>query len=152
DECGRLRRDGTCPDFRYDESGRLVEAKVQYRYDGRGRLQSQGETRISYADGPMATGLDGPSGSVAFAYDALGRRTERHGPEGISRYHYNLFGQLCKVDLPDGETIEYLYDGFGRLFGRRTSTQTSFYITGINGNRLVETDEQGRPVWSYLWA
>lgn len=172
DERGRLARVGA---YRaaYDEGGRLVrlarEGDAQpftftyaFTYDAQGRLLARSDAHrqvvYGYEDGgdeadgpPIRRATDDRGHVLRFEADPVGRRTARHGPEGCTAYAYNLLGLLAQVDLPDGSTIRYLYDGFGRLVGRVYNGVPTYYILDLDGRRLAEADDQGEIVCSYLW-
>lgn len=146
----------------YDSAGRLVElasdnAGHTFRYDDQGRLHERkdagGQRVFAYSTGPQVCSYTDEAGqTVQFEYDAVGRRVARHGPEGATRYSYNLLGLLECLQLPGGVTIRYLYDGFGRLVGRTEDEVTTYYIVDLDGHRLAEADGQGRVVATYLWV
>src|SRR5690606_12775703 len=157
----------------YDEGGRLVrlarEGDAQpftftyaFTYDAQGRLLARSDAHrqvvYGYEDGgdeadgpPIRRATDDRGHVLRFEADPVGRRTARHGPEGCTAYAYNLLGLLAQVDLPDGSTIRYLYDGFGRLVGRVYNGVPTYYILDLDGRRLAEADDQGEIVCSYLW-
>jgi YD repeat-containing protein len=147
DEQGRVAR---IADYHatYDASGRLQRWNDrEYAYDDAGRLVRTGDVELAYGSAPMVL----CAGAVRFEYDALGRRSRRHDRAGTTRYAYNLFGQIAEVVLPDGGRVEYVYDGFGRLVARAVNGVTTYFVCGIDGERLAEAAADGRIIWSYLW-
>ena len=158
---GRLTRTGSHR-FGYDGDGRLVASvagprSYRFAYDGDGRLierRGPGGRRchLLYDGRPTVARVE-PVGraAVSFRYDALGRRSERHGPDGVTRYGYDLLGLLDRVELPDGDVVRYAYDGFGRLVAREDRDGSTYYITGMEGERLAEAGPDGRVRVSYLW-
>jgi YD repeat-containing protein len=136
----------------YDEQGRLTSWRdLVLGYDDEGRLRRRGGARLSYGEGPAATGAATDGGQLAFDVDVLGRRVARHGPDETTRYSYDLFDRLVGVDLPDGGTIRYVYDGFGRLVAREHDGRAEYYAVGIDGHRLARVDADGTVTDSYLW-
>jgi YD repeat-containing protein len=122
--------------YAYDEAGRLVEIRAESE-----------TTRLEYDEGPMVR----RAGAVAFAYDGCGRRVARTDADGMTRYRYNMFGQLAEVECADGRLVRYLYDGFGRLVARTADGVVAYYVTDLDGRRLTEADGAGRIVRAYLW-
>ena len=57
----------------------------------------------------------GPEGVTTYRYDADGNLYERDDPDGGRwHYHWNDAGQLAQVDRPDGLSVAFRYDAFGR--------------------------------------
>jgi YD repeat-containing protein len=155
DAQGRVRRAGD-ETYVYDTIGRLAGLRgedhtAEYRYDGYGRLKAKNGAVMEYGPGPNVAALERDGKRSSFEYDALGRRIALHDTQGTTRYQYNLFNQLHEVIFPDGSRVEYLYDGFGRLIGRKGETEVRFYAVGFDNNRLAELDGSATVLWSYLW-
>jgi RHS repeat-associated protein len=111
--------------YTYDLAGRLAEVSlngtptVHYDYDQNGN-------RTSYT---------GPSGTIKASYDEqdrlkqYGSATYAHTPDGewlsktvdgkSTNYHYDAFGNLKVVSLPDGTKIDYVVDGLNRRVGKK---------------------------------
>jgi YD repeat-containing protein len=157
DEAGRITAAGR-ERFAYDEEGRLTEAET-----AAGRtMYSHGDGLLTRADGPctrtigrgaapMALWHETDGKRTSYRYDAQGRRIAKSGPEGETRYAYDLLGQLCAVTLPDGRRIRYIHDGFGRLVGRVTPEGAVYYMVDAENRRVAEIDGAGRVACSYLW-
>jgi len=146
DEAGRITRAGA-RHFSYDAEGRLSACDdVRYAFDAEGRMIRAGGAELGYGSGPLVAHAHG----ATFEYDAVGRRSARHDATGTTRYGYNLFGQLARVERSDS-SVEYLYDGFGRLIGRQTHQGTVYYVLDVDGRRLAECDASGQPTRTYLW-
>jgi YD repeat-containing protein len=116
-------------DYGYDPNGQLVSVdangmRVQtYAYDANGN-------RLS---------LTTPSGTERGTYNAqdqlrtYGTKTYTYAPDGslksvtdsatgqTTRYVYDAFGNLTRVDLPDGRVITYLIDGENRRVGKEVN-------------------------------
>lgn len=148
--------------FEYDAAGHIARfddgaASRAYEYDATGRLlrvrhAGGGADEFLYDEAPLVIGVNEEGGGrVRFEYDAAGRRVARRDECGETRYTYNLFGQPSRVELPSGRTVEYLYDGFGRLVARKCGGEVSYYVVGFEGRRLAETDAEGCVARSYLW-
>ncbi|VVO41626.1 hypothetical protein PS712_05922 [Pseudomonas fluorescens] len=128
-----------------DAAGRLLVKtlpdglKVDYRYDGLGRLVS------------VDDGQDHP---LEFEYDAHDRLITEHQGWGTLRYGYDACGQLKHLRLPDNSRLEYHRAQGGSLTaidlnGSRLTTHT--FVGGREQQRqqgLLHSDfaydEQGR--------
>src|SRR5690606_19052835 len=72
-------------------------------------------------------------------------------------YQYDLFGNLLRVDLPDGRAIEYDVDGAGRRVGRReldaAGVEVSFrgWIYRDLLRPIAEVDSAGNVVARYIY-
>ena len=111
--------------YEYDDRGRLIEVwrggalESSYTYDAN-------SNRLSYT---------GPLGNAAGTYDQRDRMLTYGGAtyswseagelqsktEGgfTTTYDYDVFGNLRKVELPNGIEIEYLTDGAQRRIGKK---------------------------------
>jgi len=147
DEKGRVVSAGA-QRFSYDEAGRLSACdETLYVFDESGRLIAAGDQRLTYDSPPHVKSVNG----TTFTYDALGRRAQRCSDRGVTRYSYNLLGQLAAVLNPDGSTVQYLYDGFGRLVGRESEGGIEYFIVDFEGRRIADADRHGTVTRSYLW-
>jgi RHS repeat-associated protein len=138
----------------YDQAGRITEfgaTRLEYDETGRLRARCSPVERVEFDYDGMAVSEARSRIVTRYDYDQMGRRSCKSGPEGETRYGYNLLGLLDWVALPNGQRIEYLYDGFGRLVGRSTDGHTVYFIVGFDGERLAEADETGQVTTSYLW-
>ncbi|HEX9821350.1 MAG TPA: phospholipase D-like domain-containing protein [Methylomirabilota bacterium] len=155
-DAARLSRVGGTS-ARYDEACRLVAWGESWTcaHDAQGRRtrsRRHGRTTAYAHQGWAVSEARVDGGLVTFAYDELGRRLRRRGPDGETHYAYDLFGQLAGVTLPDGRRVEYLHDGFGRLVGRAVDGRVRYYVVGVDGHRLAESDGAGRVTASYVWV
>lgn len=138
----------------HDEAGRLTSlGSHRWAYDATGRMVSTPAGSISYGDGPQATSTSARTrraGTVGYDLDRLGRRVASHSARGTTTYGYDPFGQLESVTGPT-ETVAYAHDGFGRLVQRDDGDRRTLHLVGVDGHRLVDADEQGRILASYVW-
>ena len=94
--------------FKYDNDGRVTEAKVAGQapitntYDGRGNLIVQ--------TGPL--GGAGPQGSVRYEYDTADRRTRMEWPDGyFVTYDYDAAGKLKEIKAGGTQSLAtFSYD------------------------------------------
>jgi RHS repeat-associated protein len=106
-------------------------------YDKNGRL-----LKMTDANGLVTTMTYHPRGWLTSRAIANGTTTE------ITTYTYDNVGQLTRVTLPDGSTLNYAYDDAHRLVGMSDlSTGTSptgngslrMQLTNLTGNKIVYT-------------
>ncbi len=137
DALGRITRKidsvngtGNTIDYGYDLNGQLISVTEngvvtqQYGYDPNGNRLS-----LITLNGTV-TGVYNAQdqllsyGTKAYTYDELGslKQVTDSATGQITRYQYDAFKNLTRVELPDGKVIEYLIDGqnpAGREEGRR---------------------------------
>ena len=106
-----------------------------------------GQTRqfLAYTFSGLATKIKEPNGQlVDLSYDTRQRLTRRVVTaagvgEQATSYHYDLAGQLIRVDLPDSSHIAYRYDDAHRLTDITDSLgNTVHYTLDPMGNRVRE--------------
>ncbi|MFZ5551238.1 MAG: RHS repeat-associated core domain-containing protein [Pseudomonadota bacterium] len=119
--------------FGYDTVGRLTSTKyadgreVKLGLDAAGRVTSRtnGTTAetLTYDEGTYGKGrltkLAGTGGSVAFAYEVGGRLTKQTvtalNQSLAVNWTYDTVGKLTGMSYPDGQTLTFQYDTYGRL-------------------------------------
>jgi RHS repeat-associated protein len=77
-------------------------------------------------------------GHSHFDYDAFGNLIrERNGtePQLVTEYRYDCQHRLTGVSLPDGGTVSYRYDAFGRRIAKTCAGLTTEYLW--QGDRLI---------------
>jgi RHS repeat-associated protein len=162
---GTLRLEG----FSYSPDGLLSERwnghqqSMQYSYDPAGQLTGvarAGREVATYRYDPCGNRFDGTPGAPVLAYDG-GDRLERNGPRTylwdfdsrlreertssasgeleVRRYHWSANGRLAAVDLPNGLTVSFEYDPFGRRVKKQVARRET-----DESLRIVETT---RFVW-----
>jgi RHS repeat-associated protein len=112
--------------YEYDSLGRLIEV-----YEDGTLAQA-----FTYDDNGNRLSLDTPSGSTTATYDdqdrllTYGNFTYTYTDNGellsktdtstsdVTLYTYDVFGNLTRVDQPNGDVIEYLVDGRNRRVGK----------------------------------
>ncbi|MCZ2343882.1 MAG: putative Ig domain-containing protein [Bacteroidales bacterium] len=103
-------------DFNGQKTDRVYDYNLSADGKGLGRL-----VEVRYYE----TGVATPSITMAYTYDALGRRdtlTETAGPTvRVTDYDYNVDGQIITITSPEG-IIHYEYDA---VTGRQTAMWTS---------------------------
>lgn len=119
--------------YTYDSAGRLSgESRangknISYGWDAAGRMTSRssgGVTEVlSYGQGANGagrlTGMTGPSGAVAYGYTAAGQlqavTVTAQGKSVTVGWSYDALGRLTALTYPDGQTLSFQYDGYGRV-------------------------------------
>ncbi len=145
--------------YTYDTADRLTEVRrdgvlvEEYAYDANGNRVT------SDAAGPSVTATYDVQdrlvtrGSAAFAHDGSGRRVERTQGGDTTAYGWDAFGQLARVELPDGRTLDYLADGEGRRIGKRVDgalAQGFLYADALRP--VAELDGAGTVVARFVYA
>ncbi|HEX8410545.1 MAG TPA: DUF6531 domain-containing protein, partial [Thermoanaerobaculia bacterium] len=130
--------------FAYDSDARLQivthadASTVHYTYDAADRVRGIRDENHSAAN-------------TTYAYDPAGRvrsvtqtLTGAVGGVVVTRYGYDLHGNLTSVTDPNGNVTSYLYDDYGSLV-RQTSpvTGTTTYSYDQAGNLQSTTDARG---------
>lgn len=88
-------------------------------------LFRQGERRGAWATRPGTT----------YTYDNNGNTRTKTDASGTTTYDWNYENRLTKVTLPNGNTVTYKYDPFGRRI-RIISQNTTIYV--YDGPNLLE--------------
>ena len=112
--------------YRYDDAGRLVEAKKDdrtistYTYDENGNrtraTTAEGGTIEATYDDQDRLSSYGPAG---FSYTASGELESKTENGQETAYSYDAYGNLVSVVLPGGEKVEYVVDGRDRRVGKK---------------------------------
>ena len=153
-------------DYTYDDLGQLLTVKLggttveAYTYDENGNRKTSTVSGVArtytYDDDDRLLGWDGPDAGtaydVSYAYDNSGFLTTRTEGSDVTTYDYSSSGELLKVELPNGDDIEYVHGvGGERLAKKVNGTITEKYLwSGINllaiynsSNTLVTRFEKG---------
>ena len=149
DGVGRLLRDsldGTLHQaFAYDSNGNRTSlttalGTVSSSYDAQDRL-----TRSATSGGVVTLYAYGSNGELQTKTDsATGAQT---------RYQYDALGNLLKVVLPTGDSVEYLIDGQNRRVGRKwNGAVTHRWLYQNQLNPIAELDSAGALVSRFVYG
>ncbi|WP_210639990.1 RHS repeat-associated core domain-containing protein [Pseudomonas sp. Tri1] len=135
----RLNPDGTELKYRYD-SARLLLTEIEN--------ESGEKYQLDYTpNGLIRQQIDFDGQRTAYAYDLNGHLLEKteFGEKGarlVTGYQRDAAGRLQIKTLPDGQTIEYRYDGLGRLVHVDDGTDHPLAFEYDVHDRLI-TEHQG---------
>ncbi|MEO8452826.1 MAG: hypothetical protein ABI647_23755, partial [Gemmatimonadota bacterium] len=145
--------------YHYDDAGRLSEVRTDgaltahYTYDENGnRLTKTG------VDGAESATVDDQDrlltyNEVLYGYTANGELRTKTDPHGTTTFDYDELGNLLKVVLPDGKTIEYVIDAQNRRIGRKADgvlVQRWIYSGALSP--AAELDSQGNVIARFIYA
>jgi RHS repeat-associated protein len=121
------------------------EGSVSGTYDAQDRM-------LSY--GPCSWSYDGHGDTQARTCSAnRGSAAEARFPAGETRYRYDVFSNLRRVEMPDGRVIEYLIDGSNRRVGRLVNGQlTQRLIYKDQLEPIAEFDGAGQLKAWFIYA
>src|SRR5260370_24028129 len=143
--------------YNYQPFNRLVgTSTASYVYDNNGNLTTKSETgkttRLQWDFENRLTQVVTPSsGSVSYKYDALGRRIQRTGSDGVQT-NFTYDGQDVMKDVNnDGSTVDYLngpgLDNQGRPTSNVKKKSTALYFaTDHLGSTAALTNDKGHVV------
>jgi RHS repeat-associated protein len=127
--------------YSYDLAGRLTDVTINgapsehYEYD------PNGNRLLGVVDGIASVGTYDAQdrllsyGSLQFTYNARGdleSQTDTSTGQ-VTTYQYDSFGNLRRVDLPNGDVVEYVVDGQNRRVGRK--------VNGVLGRGWLYRDQ-----------
>lgn len=156
---------GTATNYSYDARNELIgENGTTYSYDAMGNRKTMitglvNVTTYTY-DSPNKNRLikiSNASQTTNFKYDDNGNIISKiDSKNGTTNYQYNADGYFTKADLPNGTSVQYLYDTLTKLRSERIETSAAGVKTitkfVYDANRLVsETDETGKTLKTYTW-
>jgi len=146
-------------DYTYDLAGRLETVSVDgtsqstYVYDANGNRRNHispgNNTSGSYdnQDRLLSYGVN------TYEYTANGEMVSKMTPDGETLYQYDELGNLLSVELPDGDSIEYIIDGLNRRIGKKVNgvlLQGLLYQDTLNP--VAELDGAGNVISRFVYA
>ena len=143
-------------DYVYDTAGRLAEVKrdgivtAKYDYDSNGnRTHLNGAQIAHYDDQDRLLDYQG----TTYQYSANGELQQKSAGSQVTKYDYDVLGNLKKVTLPNGIVVEYLIDGQNRRIGKKvggTLTQAFLYQSQLRP--IAELNGSGAVVSRFVYA
>lgn len=151
-------------------------ATYSYQYDLQGRLTEVSKDgslmqSFTYDDNGNRLSMDTPAESFSATYDdqdrllTYGRYQYTYTDNGellsksdtstadITLYEYDVFGNLVRVDLPDGTTVEYLIDGRNRRVGKLINGTLVKQWVWVDQHRIAaELDGTGNLVSRFVYG
>ena len=121
--------------YGYDQNGNRVSvnAAMIATYDNQDRL-------LNY-------------GSNSYAYNENGELLTKTNPSGTTSYTWDALGNLLGVKLPNGQNIQYLYDGQNRLVGKEVNgTLVQGFLYGGQLEPVAELDGSGNIVEQFVYG
>ncbi len=168
DQLGRISRKvetiggiTTTTDYRYDLDDRLITVTEngvltqQYGYDANGNRLS-----LTTASGTETGTYDAQDqlltyGTKTYSYTTAGQLVQvtDSATGETTHYTYDVFGNLTRVDLPTGHTVEYLTDGQDRRIGEKVDgVLTEGLIYRGQLQPAAETDGSGNIVERFVYG
>ena len=124
-----------------------------YVYDGNGdrlsHITAVGNTSGSYDNQDRLLSYGGNT----YEYSANGELQLKMNLDGDTVYQYDELGNLLSVELPDGDSIEYVIDGLNRRIGKKVNgalVQGLLYKDSLNP--VAELDGAGNVVSRFVYA
>lgn len=166
DALGRivLRREtvqGTATEYgyAYDNADRLWQVSIggaierEYGYDANGNrtalVMSSGTETCSYDAQDRIASCD----DTLYEHNLVGQRTRKTVQNTVTRYDYDVLGNLRQVELPDGRVVEYEIDGQNRRIGKKVNGVRQWgllYQTELAP--IAQVDASNRAVSVFIYA
>jgi RHS repeat-associated protein len=144
DQVSALTWQGSTLDFAYDPLRQVTAAGgglETYVYDAVGnRLASHRSTAYLHDAANRLLEED----DFVYTYDAdgnLASRTQK-SDDAVTRYNFDGENRLVRIDQPDGTTMSYRYDGWGRRVAKEVGGVVTRYVYGFS-DILLEFDGSG---------
>jgi RHS repeat-associated protein len=141
--------------YEYDLTSRLISVEVngsvtKYRYDGNGnRTHVNGIPVANYDNQDRLLQYE----NISYTYTANGELRTKTENAQTTRYTYDVLTNLTKVELPNGETIEYVVDGKDRRVGKKVNgVLTEAYLYQGDVNPIAALNNKGEVVAQYIYA
>lgn len=146
--------------YRYDPAGRLVEITTNgqvtdtWGYDPNGnRISHNGQTIAQYDDQDRLTRHTDGGTQRDYGYTANGELLTKTEGNAVTRYAYDVLGNLRQVTLPGQGTIDYLIDGRNRRIGKKLNGQiVQGFLYQDQLEPIAELDGQGDLVARFVYA
>lgn len=136
------QRDGSTVSLQYDTLDRLATRQVQ-------NLSTSDNTVYQYAYDNVGyvTQVQGVGQTLAFTYDALGRRLSETGPLGAVSWQYDPAGRITRLTWPGPSPfyVQYNYDTTGAMTSALQNGATTLFSYAYDnlGRRVSITRANG---------
>ncbi|MDM8562715.1 polymorphic toxin-type HINT domain-containing protein [Candidatus Marithioploca araucensis] len=141
--------------YEYDLTSRLVLVEVdssvtKYRYDENGNRTHVNEVRnATYDNQDRLLQYE----NISYTYTANGELQTKTENGQTTRYTYDVLTNLTKVELPNGDQIEYVVDGKDRRVGKKVNgVLTEAYLYQGDVNPVAALNNQGEVIAQYVYA
>lgn len=143
-------------EYTYDTAGRLAEVKRDgttlstYTYDANGNRTHINGVELAHYDAQDRL-LD--YNGATYTYTANGELLTKTQGGQITQYEYDVLGNLRKVVLPGGTTIDYLIDGQNRRIGKKVNgALVQGFLYQDHLKPVAEVDGSGSIVSRFVYA
>jgi len=127
--------DGTFSEFKYDKRNRLVavsgnhQRNIEYVYDRKGRIMSECDFGLPRAGKPRVT---------SYAYNRAGRIWKQTMPDGSSvESIYNSLSHRVEERLANGILVHYRLDAFGRVIAVSKIPESEFKAANTDKEKVA---------------
>ncbi len=142
--------------YTYDAAGRLTEVKrdgavlATYGYDQNGnRTTVNGNIVANYDDQDRLISY----GNSVYTYTANGELLSKAAGTTTTTYDYDLLGNLKKVTLGNGDTIDYITDGQNRRIGKKVNgLLTKGWLYQDKLKPIAELDSNNQVISRFVYA
>ncbi|QSA95834.1 PKD domain-containing protein [Methylococcus sp. EFPC2] len=145
--------------YDYDTAGRLIEVKKDgavissYAYDSNGNRLSRttptGTESGTYDDQDRLLSYAG----ATYAYTANGELAAKTVGTAVTKYQYDVLGNLKHVDLPGGAKIDYVTDAQNRRVGKEVNgVSVQGFLWQDSLKPIAELDGSGNVVSRFVYA
>jgi RHS repeat-associated protein len=135
----------------YDADNRLTQLNgVTQTYDANGSLTGDGANVYSWDARNQLTDVSGPT-NASFAYDGVGRRTQRTIGGVTKQYVYDGLDYVQEQDGGGALTAAVLKGGIDEALARMTPTAISSPLTDALGSVVAETDSSQSLTTTYSY-
>ncbi len=166
--------------YKYDQNGNRIEMieggrVIHAKYDAQDRLIRYGNISYKYDNNGALTEkivhIGGRYGRAHMFWNWLMAKFSDHGDHNfdhdrdrdngdrddghnlVTKYNFDVFGDLKSVTLPDGRVISYIYDGQNRLVGKEINGKlVEGFIYQSQTQVAAELDGQGRIVKQFIYG
>jgi RHS repeat-associated protein len=123
---------------------------TKYRYDGNGNRTHVNDTQVARVDNQdrLLQYQD-----LSYTYTANGELLTKTEAAKTTRYSYDVLTNLTQVELPSGDTIEYVVDGKDRRVGKKVNgVLKESYLYQGDVNPVAALNSDGEVIAQYVYA